>query len=344
MIDADQRLLARCGKTRSLTLRMRIRTRISSTLRSARLTQIRRLSALITVLHASPLIVSSIRFARSWAIPRKIFDSLAGYRRVFPSLSEARRVAAHYIKDSHGCSDEINRQMTQGLATRPSDYPVLFHLSKLMPEVKILFDLGGNAGNLFYCYAKYLKLPQDFVWLVHDLAPTVEFGRRLARERGECRLRFADELKAMDGTDVLLVSGSLHYLEPSLPEVVRDLSRKPKHVIINRTPISTVRSVVTVQDVGTYQAACRTILRRDLIAGMEEMHYELIDQWSVPELWVRIPFHPEYSVREYSGLYFRMKPSVERAEAIEHEPLADYEPAVSGDSRILADPPWTQRE
>ena len=314
---------------------MRIPTRISSTVRSARLAQIRRLSAWITLLHESPRMVSLIRFARSWAIGRRIFDSLAGYRRVFPSLSEAGRVAASYINDSHGCGDDINRQMTQGLATRPSDYPVLYHLSTLMPEVRKLFDLGGNAGNLFYCYARYLNLPEDFVWSVHDVAPTVEFGRRLAQERGECRLWFADELTAMDGHDVLLASGSLHYVETPLPDLLRGLSRKPTHVFINRTPITTVQSVVTVQDVGTYQAACKTILRRELITGMEGMHYELIDQWSVPELSVRIPFYPEYSVREYSGLYFRMKTPATRMEVIEHPPLAKREPAISDQLPVI---------
>jgi putative methyltransferase (TIGR04325 family) len=311
--DQDQPIFISWCKTSIVNLRMRIPPRISSSVRSARLMQIRRLSAALLVLHASPAFVSLLRFARSWAIPRMTFDALAGYRRVFPSLTEAGQVAARYINDSHGCADDINRQMTQGLVTRPSDYPVLFHMHKLMPEVRSLFDLGGNAGNLFYCYSKYLNLPQDFIWSVQDVAPTVEFGRRLARERGEHRLNFTEDLQAINGHDVLLASGALHYVEPSLPNLLRGLSSKPKHVIVNRTPMTTVKSVVTVQDAGTYQAACKTILRQELISGMDELGYDLVDRWSVPELFVRIPFYPEYSVPEYTGLYFRVRPPTEDA-------------------------------
>jgi putative methyltransferase (TIGR04325 family) len=135
---------------------------------------------------------------------------------------------------------------------------------------------------------------------------TLELGRQLARERGEKRLRFTDDLEALDGHDVLLVSGALHYVESPLPDVLRRLSRKPNHVFINRTPMTSVKSVVTVQDAGDSLFACKIIHRPELIAGMEKVGYLLVDQWSVPELSVHIPFYPEYSVSEYTGLYFQL--------------------------------------
>jgi hypothetical protein len=40
---------------------------------------------------------------------------------------------------------------------------------------------------------------------------------------------------------------------------------------------------------------------------LKALKYDLIDAWSVPELSLQIPFYPEYSVSEYSGLYFRLE-------------------------------------
>ncbi len=286
-------------------------------LRRARLSQIRITARLLSVLHGSPRMVSIIRAARSLPFNRKVFDAIAGYRRVLPSMAEANAVATRYIEAGHGCLDNINRQIACGLATRPSDYPVLYHMDKLLPQATSLFDLGGNVGILFYCYSKYLDLPQHFIWLVYDITPTIEFGRKLAHERREHRLKFTDDLGAIRDHDVMLVSGSLHYLERSLPDVLRGLPKKPIHVIVNRAPMTNVKSVVTVQDADTYLVACKTILRRELIRGMEELGYDVVDHWSVPELWIRIPFYPEYSVPEYSGLYFRMRVGLEQSRSDE---------------------------
>ncbi len=278
-----------------------------STLRSARLTQIRRVSALVTALQRFPRIASFIRAVRSWFLPRKVLELLVGYRRLFESIAEASDVAAGYIDASHDCAANIDRQIEHGRAARLSDYPVLFYFRRLIPEASNLFDLGGNVGNLFYCYSTYLDLPQEFVWCVHDRKKAAEVGRSLAHERCETRLSFTNELEAMNGTDILLVSGALHYFESSLPEILRGLSQKPQHVFVNRTPMTTVKSVVTVQDDLDSLYACKTIHREELVNGMIELEYDVVDGWSIPGLSVRIPFHPEYSVAEYSGLYFRLK-------------------------------------
>jgi putative methyltransferase (TIGR04325 family) len=260
----------------------------------------------MTVLNRSPRLVALLRAARSWYLLRRIFDFLAGYRRVFRSMTEANTVAAHYLEASHECPANVARQIGHGLAARPSDYPVLFHLERILPEASTLFDLGGNVGNLFYCYSKYISFPDQLVWTVHDLAPTLQLGRQFALERGEPRLRFTDDLAVFAEHQVLLVSGALHYLEPSLPDLLRTYSGRPAHVIVNRAVVTTVKSVVTVQDSRDSLFACKTVCRRELVAGMGELGYDLVDSWSIPELSLHIPFYPEYSVAEYTGLYFRM--------------------------------------
>jgi putative methyltransferase (TIGR04325 family) len=51
--------------------------------------------------------------------------------------------------------------------------------------------------------------------------------------------------------------------------------------------------------------ACRLLNRAELVTGMQSLGYRLVDSWSVPELSIRLPYDPEYWVREYSGAYFR---------------------------------------
>ncbi len=68
-----------------------------------------------------------------------------------------------------------------------------------------------------------------------------------------------------------------------------------------------VKSVVTVQNAGDSLYACKTIHRPALIRGMEELSYELVDKWWVPELSVNIPTFPENSVPQDTGLYFQLR-------------------------------------
>jgi putative methyltransferase (TIGR04325 family) len=200
--------------------------------------------------------------------------------------------------------------MTVYKNAQPSDYPVLFYLGRLVAEPVTILDIGGSAGSLYYCYSRYVDLSHAKCWTVLELPFVAEFGRQLALERNECRLRFTSTLEGVD-SDILLASGSLHYFESPLPDLVRELPHKPKHVIINRTPLSDLPSVVTVQDAGKFLVACRIHRREELIGGMEALNYELVDSWRVPDHSIQIPFYPEYSVPEYSGLYFRLKSTAE---------------------------------
>jgi putative methyltransferase (TIGR04325 family) len=227
---------------------------------------------------------------------------------VYDSLEEGQAVAGRYMKLSHECDDNAKLHLSLSKVARPSDYPVLFHLEKLLPRIGSVFDLGGNVGNLFYCYAKYLDLPPGLRWTVYDLPGILEIGRRLAHERQEYALTFTASFQEANGADVLLASGSSHYFVPSLPDLLRPLMKKPKYVILNRTPLLGDHGpVVTVQDAGTFLVACTLYREQDIIAGFESLNYEKIDSWRVPELSIRIPFYPECTIHEYSGFLFRLE-------------------------------------
>ena len=281
---------------------------IQGRVRSLRVRQIRLLSAVVVAAHRSRGVASLIRSARSWRLPRKVFEALAGYRRVFPTLAEAGAVAARYAGPGYDDPEYLDLHLDLAKSARPSDYPVLFHLNRIVGGETTVFDLGGCVGNLFYGYRGYLDRPGELRWTVYDLPATLESGRRIALERGETRLRFTGDLADADGVDVLLVSGALHYFEFTLHGFLESLSRKPRHILINRTPLTDDAPCATVQDANGYIVPCRLINATGLIDDLRSLGYALVDRWTVPELSVNIPFFPDRSVREYSGFYLRERP------------------------------------
>jgi putative methyltransferase (TIGR04325 family) len=303
---------------------------IGDSLFALRLWQIRRTASLFALLNRVGPTARILRAVHSVPPARLLLDKLMGFQSAFVSLPEARTIAERYSKAGRrtparacdplgltasappaervdpghwSCRAAI---LARPATARPSDYPALFHIGRLVPDLTSLFDLGGNVGNLFYCFAGYLDFRPDLRWTVYELPEVLKIGQDLALGRREDRIRFTRDLQDASGSDVFLASGSLHYFDQSLPEVIGFLKDLPKHVIVNRTPMTTSKEIATVQDGGDHLVACRVIHKADFIYKMGELGYSLADSWLVPELSVNIALYPEYSVSSYSGLYFRL--------------------------------------
>ena len=69
-------------------------------------------------------------------------------------------------------------------------------------EYRRIFDVGGNVGNLFYCYPQFASLPPDLLWTVLDLPDIVTAGRQLAAQREANALRFTERFADGDGADL----------------------------------------------------------------------------------------------------------------------------------------------
>jgi putative methyltransferase (TIGR04325 family) len=236
-----------------------------------------------------------------------MLEACLGFRRVFPSFVAAQACASKYIPSGHEHPDEIRFHTSISDIVRESDYPVLFHLTPLAPSLRNVFDLGGNVGNLFYSYQSKLNFPATLTWTVYDLPMKKPLGEKLAAERAESRIRFATNLAEASGCDVFIASGSLHYFEEPLHEILRSLERLPQHVFANRMPCSSGSDIITVQDNRSYLVPCKLHGRMTLIAGMETLGYELQSEWPVHERRLSVPTHPDLSIRTYSGFYFRRK-------------------------------------
>ena len=269
-----------------------------------RVFQIRILASLMGLLGRSSSGRSLILFVRSRPILRRFVDFLLGYRRAFPSFAKAQASASHYIPASHEHPDEIRFHTSMSETARESDYPVLFCLSRIDQDLRRAFDLGGNVGNLFYCYRQYLNFADDLIWTIYDLPSKKTLGEKLARDRGERRIRYADSIAAASGADLFIASGSLHYFEEPLDYMLSSLGELPEHVIVNRTPCSEGEDIITVQDNRSYLCPCKLPSRTRLIAGMQTLGYELRLSWPIYERKLWVPLYPEYSRSHYSGFYF----------------------------------------
>jgi putative methyltransferase (TIGR04325 family) len=235
---------------------------------------------------------------------RALLYQLARHRRPFDTMEEARAAAAKIGLGSHEEESNIQLHLKKGESARVSDYPVLFWLQKCLGSARRILDLGGNVGNLFYCYEKYLVFPPDLIWTVYDLPRTVSTGRELAKQRNATKLEFTHQLANLEKYDLLLISGSMHYLEPSLLELLRGAGNRPRWVLINRVPLSQRHEFYTVQKDPHIAVGCRIEKFDSVVSGMNTLGYDLTDHWPVPDRSVSLPLFPSHSIHSYSGLFF----------------------------------------
>ncbi|HXN51141.1 MAG TPA: methyltransferase, TIGR04325 family [Candidatus Acidoferrum sp.] len=272
-----------------------------------RIFQIRALASLLKFLGTRSAGRTFITRLCSNRVTRVPLEICLGFRRAFPSFAAAQACAAKYIQAGHEHSDDTRFHTSMADSVRESDYPVLFHLAPFVSELGRVFDFGGNVGNLFYSYQRKLNFPSKLLWTVYDLSVKKALGEKLAAQRGETRIRFANALAEASGSDVFIASGSLHYFEEPLHEILACLEDLPKHVFVNRTPCSSGPDLITVQDNRSYLVPCKLHSRTTLIAGMQALGYELQSEWPVYERRLPVPTHPDLSARTYSGFYFRKK-------------------------------------
>jgi putative methyltransferase (TIGR04325 family) len=239
-------------------------------------------------------------------VTRSVYRALLGYRRPFDSLQEAQTAVSRYGAGGHEHSQNVKTHLGIHKA-RPSDYAALFYIRPILSRLHRVFDLGGNVGNLFYSYSNYLEWPSDFSWQVLDLPANMVTGEAIAKERGADRLRFTDDWMDASGVDLLIVSGALHYMERPLWEMIGELQDRPAYVLINRAPLTDGAPVATIQELGAFRVACMVHNKGEVIRGLEQLGYVVVDEWRAHELSLEIPGYPEHAVAAYSGMFLRHK-------------------------------------
>lgn len=234
-----------------------------------------------------------------------LLHALIGYRRPFGSFAEADAAVRAVANGGHEHPTLAKLHLDINQSARPSDYPAMFHLYDVLPSISRIYDLGGSVGNLYYCYRRYMRFPQNLVWQVNDLPIRLQAASDIAEQRQAWQLTFSSHWEDASGADLLIASGSIHYFPTPLPEMISRLKHFPRYVLVNRTPLTDYPTVATTQD-GLIRIACVVYNRADLIRGLENIGYEVVDQWKAPEVSLHIPGYPEISVDAYSGIFLRL--------------------------------------
>jgi len=234
-----------------------------------------------------------LRFPRQSNAVRGVFDTFAAAAASAPA---DRKVGY----DHPGHAEMYDHRLGELVI---ADYPALFWVARLLPDLSSLFDYGGHVGLLYYGFAKRLAFPPGFRWLVCDMPGTAQRGRVLADRAGAVPLHFTSEWPAGDGSGLLVASGVLQYVEAHLAERLRLWERLPAHVLINNTPMYDGPAYVTLQNTHLSYNPYRVFNRAELIRSIEALGYRLRDAWR-HDRWLRVPLHPERAVEAYQGLFF----------------------------------------
>ncbi|MDO4638135.1 MAG: TIGR04325 family methyltransferase [Lautropia sp.] len=186
------------------------------------------------------------------------------------------------------------------------DHPALFWLSDAIHQgMGSIVDVGGAVGIKYFAFRPYIDYPSHLCWLVVDMPAVVEEGRRFAAERGaQDQLRFSERLQDADGMDVFYASGSLQYLEQSLPEILAAMHKPPKRIVINTTPIHERYEFFTLNSIGTAYCGYRVQAREPFVKALQDQGYCLRDQWRNLGKSMPVIGKPDHSIAHYSGFCF----------------------------------------
>ena len=188
----------------------------------------------------------------------------------------------------------------------PADYPILFWLSRLLPETKLVFELGGSVGVGYYSFRRYIPFPPQVRWVISEVSDAVRLGREIAQERNESRLTFTVEREVEENPDIYATFGTLQYIEEPFAEIIGKLRAKPPHILLNRVPLAERESFVTLQNNGGWFSPYKIDNRAGFVKSIEALNYEVVDEWDMPRHNTFLEY-TEDMVPKYHGMYFRLK-------------------------------------
>ena len=134
-----------------------------------------------------------------------------------------------------------------------SDYGALFSvLTKIHGEkgnsLKVV-DFGGSGGYFYFQLKNFLGDRSSIGWTVVELAPVAEIGKKYYANN---ELSFETDFdKAVDERkpDVLLISGTIQYLNEPFAFLDKAISKGIEYIVIDRSPFTQHPAYVQVQQV-----------------------------------------------------------------------------------------------
>jgi putative methyltransferase (TIGR04325 family) len=239
----------------------------------------------------------------------RLFESAPGhnlFRGVYASFDAALAACPPSKPAGYDNPEAAALYADRRLRIFSTDYPPMFWLYKCIvgDHCREVLDIGGHVGVTYYAYAKYIGYPANLCWTVFDVPAVIRRGRELAaHEDSRQQLRFADSL-ANEVADVALAYGSLQYMAGHASDILSQMKRRPKHVLINMLPVHPQFSYFTVQDIGAAFCPYQIFSEAQLMNDFHRIGYRLVDRWENLEKRCTIQFAPEYSLDRYFGYYF----------------------------------------
>jgi putative methyltransferase (TIGR04325 family) len=256
---------------------------------------------------------SNIMLRASAKLARDTYRFLAfqysHFRGVYESFDQAKGAASRTTRIGYNHADLAGRYRAElFLDLDNSEYPVLYHLHRILTDGCTVLDFGGNVGVHYLRYRKYLDLDR-IKWIVSDVPEITKVGR--ATCAGIPNVAFVNELGGLDADriDVLLASNSLQYVESHdslLPGLIAK-GLKPRHILIDQLPLYDGPRFVTLQNGGLVRYPQYVFNRAEYLTAISKLDYELVDSWDCRNFSCVVPFHSDRSVRAYTGLYFSAK-------------------------------------
>ncbi len=249
-------------------------------------------------------IVARIPGVRDWVAERIFLGPSRNRYRFLGVYSSQAEAKAHIPRNVAQGFDDPTLSEDFDETMRPEDEPVIRILSGLLPETKNLFDLGGCIGFCFYRYRPRLVYPPALRWTVCDVPYVNELGRKIALKRGETQLFFTNDQQDASGADIYLTTGALQFFEGPFADILAKLKEKPRHVLINRIPLTEGTTFFTLQHTDYSVVTYRIGNIGEFISEMEALGYKLVDRWEL-DRFCDIILHPERYVPELLRILFR---------------------------------------
>jgi putative methyltransferase (TIGR04325 family) len=249
-------------------------------------------------------IVEHTPYLREKYFERLFWERPPSWKGIYPSFADAAAAPHRRKLAGYDHAEIALRQEAKLERFNPADYPVLFWLEKLLPRTRAVFDLGGNLGLAWYAYRRYLTFPAELRWTVCEVPAIAAAGRELAAKKNAAQLFFTDRREEAQGADIYFSCGALQYLEEPLGEMLAKLGDPPRHLLINRVPLTDGATFVTLQNNGDWLSPYRVENRDEFIRGVESLGYELADSWKIARR-LEVLGSPQHRAENFHGMCFR---------------------------------------
>lgn len=183
------------------------------------------------------------------------------------------------------------------------DYPLLYWMQKVLPEVPVVVDAGGHLGTKYIAFSEVIDLTRT-KWVVYDLPGIISAARtKQGQDALPAAITFVDNTDALPDSDLLIASGLLQYLDLSFAAFVGQLGHRPKYILLNKVAMRDGPGLFTVERIGAGRVPYQVRSKAQWEQEVAEMGYQIHDTWSIPNLGHVISTHPWLGRSESRGYF-----------------------------------------